>query len=212
MHDVIEQAETSSATAVRLGIVAGFVACAAYPLMVFVPLPMRVTAAIAACFGPALAVACFGMKALLDLHRPTVLSALGLLMNSLGGALFSAMALMQIALGELVKDRSAFHTMVGIWLGLDKAFDAYLGLGTIFFAIAMWGHVRLGRVFAATGLLIGAGLILLNFWTFPSPPANAGFVDPGPATGLWYLAVTIQMVRSVPSAKRRISGAEDPTR
>jgi hypothetical protein len=53
--------------AVRVGVVAGFVACAAYPLMVFVPLSMRATAAIAACFGPALAVSGFGVRALLDM-------------------------------------------------------------------------------------------------------------------------------------------------
>jgi hypothetical protein len=209
MHDGIKRAGASGVTAVRLGIVAGFVACAAYPLAVFVPLPMRGTAAIAACFGPALAVACFGMKALLDLERPTAMSGLGMLMNSLGGALFAAMALVQIAMGELVKDRSVFHTMAGIWLGLDKAFDAYLGLGTIFFAVAMWGRARFGRVFSVTGMLIGAGLILLNFWTFPSPPANAGFFDPGPVIGLWYLAVTIQMARSLAWVKSGGSRSED---
>jgi hypothetical protein len=188
--------------AVRIGIVAGFVACLTYPLATFVPLPMLATAAVAACFGPALAVACFGLKALLDVEKPTASSALGLLLNALGGALFAAMALVQIAIGHLVKDRSFFLSLNGIWLGLDKAFDVYIGLGTIFFAVAMWRHPRFGRVFAVTGLVIGAGLIFLNFYTFPSSPADAGLFDPGPAIGLWYLAVTIQMSRSVSWAKR----------
>jgi hypothetical protein len=191
--------------ALRLGIVAGFIACMAYPLMVFFPLPAREAAAIAACFGPALAVAGFGLKALLDAEKRTASSALGLLLNALAGALFAAMALVQIAIGELVKDRAAVHTMVGIWLGLDKAFDAYIGLGTAFFAVAMWRHPRFGRAFALSGLVIGAGLIFLNFFTFPSPPANAGLFDPGPVIGLWYLAVTIQMVRSVAWARLRVS-------
>jgi hypothetical protein len=188
--------------AVRIGIVAGFVACLTYPLAAFVPLPMLATAAVAACFGPALAVACFGLKALLDVEKPAASSALGLLLNALGGALFAAMALVQIAIGHLVKDRSFFLSLNGIWLGLDKAFDVYIGLGTIFFAVAMWRHPRFGRVFAVTGLVIGAGLIFLNFYTFPSSPADAGLFDPGPAIGLWYLAVTIQMSRSVSWAKR----------
>jgi len=205
MKDLVELVEAPRVSAVRLGIVAGFIACTAYPLVVFVPLPMRATAAIAACFGPALAVACFGMKALLDAERPTVSSALGLLLNSLAGALFAAMALVQIAMGELLKDRAVFHTMVGIWLGLDKAFDAYIGLGTMFFAYAMWRHARFGRAFAVSGLVIGAGLVFLNFCTFPSPPANAGLFDPGPEIGLWYMAVTIQMVRSLGWMRGRVS-------
>jgi hypothetical protein len=201
----MESAAASSVNAVRLGVVAGFVACLAYPLIAFVPLPMLATAAIAACFGPALAVSCYGLKGLLDLEKPIPSSALGLLLNALGGALFAAMALVQIALGNLVKDGKVFLALNGIWLGLDKAFDAYLGFGTIFFAVAMWSHPRFGRVFAVSGLAIGAGLILLNFYTFPSPPANAGLIDPGPAIGLWYLGVTIQMSRSLGWAKRRLA-------
>jgi hypothetical protein len=50
----MESAAASSVNAARLGIVAGFVTCLAYPLIVFVPLPMLASAAIAACFGPRL--------------------------------------------------------------------------------------------------------------------------------------------------------------
>jgi hypothetical protein len=191
--------------ALRFAVVAGFIACLAYPLTAFVPLPMRMTAAVAASFGPALAVACFGLKGLLDLEKPTPSSALGMLLNALGGALFVAMVLVQIALGHLVTDRKVLLPLNGIWLGLDKAFDVYIGLGTIFFALAMWRHPRFGRVFAVTGLVIGAGFIFLNFYAFPSNPANVGFFDPGPVIGLWYLAVTIQMSRSMRWAKDRLS-------
>jgi hypothetical protein len=191
--------------ALRFAVVAGFIACLAYPLTAFVPLPMRMTAAVAACFGPVLAVACFGLKGLLDLEKPTPSSALGMLLNALGGALFVAMVLVQIALGHLVTDRKVLLPLNGIWLGLDKAFDVYIGLGTIFFALAMWRHPRFGRVFAVTGLVIGAGFIFLNFDAFPSNPANVGFFDPGPVIGLWYLAVTIQMSRSMRWAKDRLS-------
>jgi hypothetical protein len=135
MPNLIQLSVDSNVSAVRLGIAGGFIACVAYPLASFVPLPMRATAAIAACFGPALVVACFGLKALLDAGKQTSASALGFLLNALAGALFSAMALVQIAVGSLVKDRTIFLAMNGIWLGLDKAFDIYIGLGTIFFAI-----------------------------------------------------------------------------
>lgn len=193
--------------ALRFGIVAGFIACITYPLAGFVPLPLRMTAAVAACFGPALAVACFGLKGLLDVEKPTASSALGLLLNALGGVLFAAMTLVQIAICSLVTDRKVLLQLNGIWLGLDKAFDVYIGLGTIFFAVAMWRHPRFGRVFAVTGLAIGAGFIFLNFYAFPSNPANVGFFDPGPAIGLWYLAVTIQMSRSMRWAQDRMSPA-----
>jgi hypothetical protein len=203
MSEFTQPVAASVVLGVRLGIVGGFIACLSYALAAFVRLPMLATAAIAACFGPALVVACFGLKGLLDLHKPTLSSSLGLLLNGLAGGLFSAMALVQIAVGSQVRDGKALLTMDGIWLGLDKAFDSYLGMGTIFFAVAMVSHPRFGRVVAISGIAIATGLLALNFYTFPAPPANAGLFDPGPAIGLWYLAVTILMVRSLAWAKRR---------
>lgn len=194
-------------TALRLGIVAGFLTCLAYPLVAFVHLPVLATSSLAACFGPALAVACFGLRGLLDLEMPMVSSALGLLLNALGGVLFSAMALVQLAVGSLVSDEKVSAPLTGIWLGLNKGWDAYIGLGTICFAIAMLRHPRFGRVFTFSGLAIAVGLLVLNFYPFPAPPASAGLIDPGPAIGLWYLAVTIQMWRSLPWAKRHAPAA-----
>src|ERR1035438_3608316 len=73
---------------VQLGIVAGFFTCLAYPLLVFVPLPRLATTMLPAWLGPALAVASFGLRRLLDRETPLVSSALGALLNGLGGALF----------------------------------------------------------------------------------------------------------------------------
>ncbi len=183
--------------AVQLGIVAGFFTCLAYPLLVFVPLPKLATTTLAACFGPALAVASFGLRRLLDWETPRVSSALGALLNALAGALFSAMALVQMAVGYSVGGEKVSAQVRAIWLGLDVAWDAYIGLGTLCFALAMLRHPRFGKVFSFSGLAIAAGLLVLNFYTFPAPPASAGLVDLGPAIGAWYLVVTIQMWRSL---------------
>jgi len=80
-----DSAATAGLKAVRVGIVAGFFTCLAYPLVVFVPLPKLATTALAACLGPALGVASLGLRRLLDLERPLVSSALGLLLNALAG-------------------------------------------------------------------------------------------------------------------------------
>ncbi|MGA2260111.1 MAG: hypothetical protein ABSH28_01610 [Acidobacteriota bacterium] len=205
MSGSTDSAVTAKLNAVHLGIVAGFFTCLAYPLVAFLRLPLLATTALAACFGPALAVASFGLKGLLDLERPMVSSTLGLLLNALGGVLFTAMALVQLAIGSLVSGEKVSAPITGIWLGIGKAWDAYVGLGTICFALAMLRHPRFGRVFAFSGLAIAVGLLVLNFYTFPAPPADAGLVDPGPAIGLWYLVVTIEMWRSLSWAKRRAS-------
>jgi hypothetical protein len=194
-------AATANLKAIQAGIVAGFFACVAYPLAVFAPLPKLATITLAACFGPALAIASYGLRRLLELDMPRVSSALGLWLNALAGALFSAMALVQMAVGYSAGGNKVSAQFVAIWLGLDVAWDAYIGLGTICFAFAMLRHPRFGRVFAFAGMAIAAGLFGLHLYTFPTPPQNAGFVDLGPVLGLWYLVVTIQMWRSMPWAR-----------
>jgi len=206
MPDGVERrAATEGLKAIRLGIAAGFFACLAYPLMAFAPLPKMATTTLAACFGPALGIASYGLRRLLDLETPLVSSALGSLMNALAGAMFSAMALVQLAVGYTAGSEKVSAQMNAIWLGLDVAWDAYVGFGTICFALAMLRHPRFGRVIAFFGMFIAGSLLALHLYTFPTPPQNAGLVDLGPAVGLWYLVVTIQMWRSFSWARQRES-------
>jgi hypothetical protein len=189
----------------QLGIAAGFVVCFTYPLMVFAPLPKVALITLAACFGPALAVSSYGLYRMLDLDVPRLSSRLGLLLNALAGALFTAMVLVQLAVRYSLDGEKASREVIAIWLGLDVAWDAYIGLGTLCFALAMLRHPRLGQLFAFSGLAVAVALLALNFYSFPTPPGEAGLVDLGPAVGLWYLAVTIQMRRSLPWARERLS-------
>jgi hypothetical protein len=198
-----ESVATVDLNAIQIGIVTGFFSCLAYPLVAFAPLPKLASTTLAACFGPALAVASFGLRRLLDLEKPLVSSALGSMLNALAGGLFSAMALVQMAVWYSARGEKVSAQVTAIWLGLDVGWDAYIGLGTICFAVAMLQHPRFGRVFALSGLAIGAGLLVLNFYTFPTPPASAGLVDLGPGVGLWYFAVTIQMWRSLTWARQQ---------
>jgi hypothetical protein len=117
MWDSTASSVTTRLNAVRLGIFAGIFTCLAYPLLVFLPLPRVATAALAACIGPALGLASYGLKTLLDLERSTVSSALGLLLNSLAGAMFSAMLLVQLAVKALAQDQKVAPPLAGFWLG-----------------------------------------------------------------------------------------------
>ncbi len=194
-------ASTVGLRAIRVGIVAGFFACLAYPLAAFAHLPKLATTTLVACFGPALGVACYGLRQLLDWERPTLSSGLGLVLNALAGAMFTAMGLVQLAIVFSLGGDKVSPQFNAIWLGLDVVWDAYVGFGTICFALAMLRHPRFGRIFAVFGIAIGAGLLTLHLFTFPTPPQNAGLVDLGPALGLWYLIVTIQMWRSLSWAR-----------
>ena len=169
---------------------------AAYLLLIFAPLPDRGAAAVAALWGPLLAVASFGLGKLLEVPRRSSLVQLGVLFNLLASALVTAMLLVQIAVGMKAQGKLS-PELVAIWLGLDVAWDVYIGCGTLLLACAMFGHPRFRWPFGAAGVLAVAVLLVLNLATFPTPPGEAGLFDAGPVVALWYLAVTIQMLRSL---------------
>ena len=110
------------------------------------------------------------------------------------------MALVQLAVRAGL---SSPGNLIGVWLGLDVAWDTYIGLGTMLFACAMLRHPRFRWPFAAPGLAVGSLVIMLDLLPFPVPPADAGSVDIGPVVGLWYLAATIQAWRSIPWVRER---------
>ena len=191
---------------IRAGIVGGLAASALYPTLLIASLPLAVTAALAALLGPAIGLGSLGLLHLVRLAGHSVTATLGAVCNALAGALFSAMVLVQLAARARVEGRAG-EGLVGVWLGLDVAWDVYIGLGTLCFGAALWSHPRFGRAFAVAGLAVGALVLVLNLLTFPTPPAEAGSVDVGPLVGLWYLAVTVQTWRSLGWARGRSTGA-----
>jgi hypothetical protein len=180
---------------VTVGAAAGLATCLVYPTLTVAHPPLAIAVVLAAGMGPLLAVASWGLRQFLILHRPRLAADLGAMFNALAGALLTAMFLVQIAVGARTGDHPT-REAEAIWLGLDVAWDVYVGLGTFCFAVGALSHPRLGRVVGWLGILIALGLLALNLATFPTPPANAGLVDVGPLIGGWYLLVTILLIRS----------------
>ena len=183
---------------IRLAVAAGFATCLIYPSLLLAPLPAWVTVTFAAGIGPLLGMASIGLYRLLRLHRRSLAAELGVVCNVLAGCLFSTMLLVQLAARQRAStDPALLDQVIGVWLGLDVAWDVYIGLGTALLAVAMWSHPRFGRAFSLSGQLIAVALVVLNLSTFPEPPAESGLVDVGPLFGVWYLVVTIQAWRSL---------------
>ena len=182
---------------IRLGIAAGLASCLVYPAMIFLHLPYAGIVVLAAVLGPLLGVAGLGLGKLLRIPRRSVSAKMAAVFTFTGGALMTAMLLVQLAVKVRAGSSGASSELIGVWLGLDVALDVYLGLGTGLFALAMLRHPRFGPWLGIPGLPIAAGLLVLNLYTFPTPPADAGLVDLGPLVGLWFLAAAVQAWRSL---------------
>jgi hypothetical protein len=199
---MIDQHRANSNRLVLLGAIAGLGTCAVYPRVAFSPLPDRARIVLAVLMGPLLGVASWGLRQFLILDRPSVAADVGALSNALAGALVTAMFLVQAAVGMRIDGTPSLEGEA-VWLGLDVAWDVYLSCGTLLFASSMFRHPRLGRVISGAGALVALGLLVLNLATFPVPPGNAGLLDLGPVIGIWYLIVTIMVLRSLPWARER---------
>jgi len=192
---------------IRLAIGLGIATSVVYPSLIFLPLPQLPTITLAAAVGPLLGLASLGLYRFLRLHQPSVSAQLAAACNFLGGALFSTMLLVQLAVRLRAAGQPIDQQVVAVWLGLDVAWDVYIGLGTALFAWAMWTHPRFGRGFAVSGALLAVLLLAFNFYAFPEPPGESHLVDLGPFVGLWYLVVTVQMWRSLSWVRQVLAAA-----
>jgi len=184
-------------------IITGLGAVISYTLLSILTGPYIAVVILAGAFGPLLAAASLGLYHVLAESGNPVLLQLAVIFNILGAATFTMMALVQLAvryqiqsLGEGVENLAALRTsLVGVQLGLDIAWDIFISLGTLLFAISMLGDARFGWIVGISGILIAGALLILNLWTFPTPPAAKNLIDLGPLIGVWYLVVTIMMIR-----------------
>lgn len=198
---------------VQVAVIAGIIASVDYPVMIVTAghLPRTLTLILGAAFGPSVAVASAGLYYFLKAERETVAVQIGAVANVVAGAFVTGMVIVQLAISFPQLDYIArsgvdpsIQTIVRwtwyVVLGLDVSFDIFLAIGTFCFALLMLKHPRYGKAFGITAFLIVVPLLLgLKFYTFPYPPKDVGFTlwDPGPWTDLWYLAVTIQLWRSL---------------
>ncbi len=123
----------------------------------------------------------------------------------IGFALLTLMVTMQQAvfaeyqelLGDLASAQApaslkeSFALVNRVQLGADVAFDIFYSLGIILISIVIVRRYGFGRLVGIYGLVVASGLLALNIWYFPTPPAAAGSVDLGPATIVWWVGLFV---------------------
>ncbi len=193
------------------GGVTGVLASVFYPLLIFVELPDRLATLLAGALGMLIGVASLGLYRLLRLRRDTVTGQVAAIFNFSAGVVLNLMLITQMSVNGFMRgyiadapDDAAKELLRTIWravdpvqLGLDVSWDFFIAAGTFLFGLAMLKHPRFGRPIGIPGMLLGALVLSFNVWTFPRPPASVGVIDWGPVTGLWYLVVSVQVLRSV---------------
>ncbi len=79
-------------------------------------------------------------------------------------------------------------------LGIDVAWDFFIGTAFILTGIGMRRVPGLGLPWGLPLSILGVALILLNAWTFPWPPNTRGLFDIGPFCATYMLILSIRLV------------------
>ena len=184
-----------------VGATTGLVAVALYMFLGFVghDFPDKPAAALAGLIGPLLACASIGLYQVLTSRRETIAGLLGAIANVAAGALLTAMLLVQTALDHAEDETpglaaSTERIFDHVHFGLDLAWDVFLCIGTVLFGLAMLRRPGFGPILGGIGIALAVALYVINFATFPEPPADEA-VDLGPLVGLWYAVVCGFMLR-----------------
>lgn len=153
----------------------------------------------AAAFGPLGVINSFAIYKVLAWERDGATNRLALLMSLLAYAMVSMMLLVQGSVSyfasELGADTSSFQLLRAVDLGMDLAWDIFMGASLVLTAVVMRGHSRFGPWWSYPAGILGVLLIALNGWTAPEPPASAGLVDVGPATALYGIILSVYIIR-----------------
>ena len=195
---------------IRIGAAAGLVAVVSYTFLLFGFGDFRVAFIGASVFSVALGLASYGLYQFLTIEHRSAAAQIATVATMVGAIVFLAMASVQLAvrsdLGGVDPTTlgTAYQLAERVHLGLDVAWDVYFAVGMGLFGVAAYSHPRFGRMVGALGVLVAAALLVLNIATFPIPPASAGSFDLGPVAGVWYLVVTVQIIRSLGWAKDEV--------
>lgn len=153
----------------------------------------------AASFGPLGVINSFAIYRVLAWERQGAANRLALLMSLLAYAIVTIMLLVQGSVTYYAArsgaDASLFQLLRAVDLGIDLAWDIFMGASLLLTAGVMHGHSRFGRLWSYPAGVFGLLLIVFNGMTAPLPPAAAGLVDVGPVTGLYGLVLSVYIIR-----------------
>jgi hypothetical protein len=194
---------------INVGIICGLLVSFVYASLQFVS-NLVLGVILAVLLGLLLSLASVGLYYFITIHKKTITAKIALFSNIIAGTLVIQMFLVQLAIKSsrptIIEESGKWiwSSMNHIHYGLDVAWDVYIFLGTLLFAITAFKHPKLGKIFSVTGIAVALLMIIVNISIFPAPPESSGVIDFGPFIGLWYLAVTIKILFSYKWVKQHL--------
>lgn len=147
----------------------------------------------------------YALYRLIAQEREGTLNRLSFILACLGFTVVAEMLSIQLALGFGFEElrsapgadpefwRSVHRALRFVDLGLDVAWDVFIGASLVLGSIPMSFHSRLGLAWGIPSAIFGLLVIGLNVVTFPWPPDTRGLFDIGPFVGIYTIALGVWM-------------------
>ena len=206
-----------------IAIVCGLGCGLSYGLAMFAPFPLETSYMIMMTFGPLLCASSLATYQFLRVHGDSAKLQIGTLLVIVAGGINTLMIAMQASLnlhfsnlpqGEVAGDvlsvawQRSWESGNALQLGADLAWDIFVFTGMILWGLVLVKHPRFGHFVGWSGVAVGLLAIVINAWTYPTPPAEAGLFDIGPIMGTWFLLLSAYMIRFYWATGKRASAKE----
>jgi hypothetical protein len=145
----------------------------------------------------------FSLFRFIELETHSPMNQLAFIFSVLAFVLLTAMISSQVAvrigIDELIQTSSPNQEEILklmrrsirlVDMGIDVAWDIFIGTALMFLAFALKGHSNFGLWWGIPLILLGVLLIAFNVITFPHPPGSRNLVDIGPAIGLYIIMLS----------------------
>ncbi len=188
----------------------GVLAVTSYLIGAFLDLPGPSGISLLIFFGfPAFGIAqWYFLHRIFSVNGRSAMSDLALIFAVAGFTLLTAMVWAQMATRLGIADlqsqaagdteRTSFKMILKsvrfVDLGLDVAWDFFIGTSFVLTGIAMRRVQGLGLPWGMPLLILGVVLIALNAWTFPWPPNTRGLFDIGPFCAAFLLVLSVRLL------------------
>lgn len=189
-----------------LGGISGIVGTLCYVLAGTVEMNPTVSYAVAMAWPLLSIVFVFSLNRFLGLDRPSAANDLACILACLAFTLVAAMLSIQLAVKMGIEEYLAAAAQADqeplkvirrsirlVDLGIDVAWDIFMGIALLFLATVLNRHRSFGRWWALPLALLSTVVIVLNVLTFPWPPDTRNLFDIGPLIGVFIIALSARL-------------------
>jgi hypothetical protein len=190
-----------------LGGVSGIAGTLFYILVIVLPMPIKIAFVLAMSWPILSIIFVFALFQFINLDKQLVTNYLALIFACLAFTLLAVMISSQLAVvagtDEFLRNSPPIEhenlqliksSIRLVDMGIDVAWDLFIGCSLIFLSIALKAHPHFGFWWGLPAMVLAITLIVLNSITFPWPPYTQNLIDVGPAIGLYIILLALRLL------------------